>query len=156
MHLTKPLNIQIVPSWSSPWRCTYMQGPLLGCRLTTNPWLPNNLCVSHGHYQRSGSLAYNLSRFLSWSADLRFNHLFHWINDIPASLDPPISAFYSLRLMTYFRSLTCTFLNVKVFVNEFTTCERPGALLDVLHRDLCHPWKSEQASLGLHSAFHRA
>ena len=115
-----------------------------------------NFCVSFCHYQRARPLAFNLSRFLSWSADLRFNHLFHWINDIPASLDPPISAFYSLRLMTYLRSLTCIFLNVKVFVNEFTTCERPGALLDVLHRDLCHPWKSEQASLGLHSAFHRA
>ena len=43
------------------------------------------------------------------------------------------------KLMTYLRSLTCTFLNVTVFVNEFTAYDRHGALFDVAHGTLCHP-----------------
>ena len=50
----------------------------------------------------------------------------------------PIFTVLVNELMVFLRSLTCTFLNVIVFVNELTTYERPGALFDVVHGTLCN------------------
>ena len=40
------------------------------------------------------------------------------------------------EMTVFLRPLTRTFLNIIVFVDEMTTYERPGALLDVMHGPL--------------------
>ena len=42
------------------------------------------------------------------------------------------------ELMVFLRPFTCNFLNFTFAVNELTTFQRPGALIDVVQGTLCH------------------
>ena len=77
---------------------------------------------------------------LSKSLISRFYCLRHGVDDVHAYPDQSISDFYGLgeRVDGVLASLDLYISEFYVFVNELTTYERPGALIDVVHETLCH------------------